>query len=81
MPYTYRGQSDAVNDPAWSPDGRTVASASNDQTAHVWHYADGSKAFTYQGHSDVVNAVAWSSNGIVIASASSDKTVQEWGGV
>src|SRR5579884_669738 len=76
--YTYRGHTDAVRGIAWSPDSQRLASASNDQTIHVWDVVTGDHLFTYRGHTDAVRAVAWSPNGKHIASASDDHTVQVW---
>jgi len=45
--FTYRGHSREVNTVAWSPDGRRIASCSNDQTVQVWDATDGSHIFTY----------------------------------
>src|SRR5947209_609944 len=76
--YTYHGHPDAVRGIAWSPDSQRIASASNDQTIHVWDVVTGDHLFTYTGHTDAVRAVAWSPNGKHIASASDDHTVQVW---
>ena len=76
--YTYRGHTDAVRGIAWSPDSQRLASASNDQTIHVWDVVTGDHLFTYRGHTDAVRAVAWSPNGKHIASVSDDHTVQVW---
>src|SRR6266571_4105670 len=71
--YTYRGHSNGVNGVAWSPDGRRIASGSNDETVQLWNAADGGHVNTYHGHSGPVNGVAWSPDGRRIASGSEDK--------
>ncbi|MGZ3628821.1 MAG: protein kinase domain-containing protein [Ktedonobacteraceae bacterium] len=75
---TYHGHVLPVYAIAWSPDGKRIASASQDGTVHVWNAATGQRFFRYHGHRGSVNAVAWSPNGSYIASASSDTTVQVW---
>ena len=40
-----------VNSVAFSPDGKTVASASDDNTVKVWSVADGHCQQTLEGHS------------------------------
>jgi WD40 repeat protein len=75
---TYRGHSDWMTSVAWSPDDRSIASSSNDQTAQVWDAINGKTIFTYHGHSSGVNAAAWSPSGKRIASGSNDTTVQVW---
>ncbi len=81
--YTYRGHSDGVWSVAWSPDGRHIASGSQDHTVQVWDASTGATLFTYRGHSNGVNAVAWSPDGGRIASGAGDSgkgdyTVQVW---
>ncbi len=62
---------------AWSPNGKRVASASED--VQVWDALDGGNVYTYRGHSWHVSAIAWSPNGKRIASAGfNDHTVQVW---
>ena len=75
---TYHGHVLPVYAIAWSPDGKRIASASQDGTVHVWDAVTGDRFFRYHGHRGSVNAVAWSPNGSYIASASSDTTVQVW---
>ncbi|MEM1368534.1 MAG: AAA family ATPase, partial [Cyanobacteria bacterium P01_H01_bin.15] len=72
-----QGHSQGVNAVSYSPDGSTVASASNDGTVQVWQ-ADGAPIATLEGHSDAVWAVSYSPDGSTVASASNDGTVQVW---
>jgi serine/threonine protein kinase len=74
--YSYRGHTQPVTGIAWSPDGKYIASGSDDRTVQVWDAANGEHLLTYRGHSFWVNAVAWSPDGKYIASAS--ETVQVW---
>jgi WD40 repeat protein len=76
--YTYPGHHVFVNAVAWSPDGRRIASGSDDRTVQVWNAADGSNVYTYRSHSNLVEAVAWSPDGKRIASGGFDSTVQVW---
>jgi WD40 repeat protein len=75
---TLTGHSDAVNGVAWNPDGKTLASASSDNTIKLWDASTGKPITTLTGHSDAVNGVAWNPDGKTLASASSDNTIKLW---
>ncbi|MDJ0706536.1 MAG: hypothetical protein QNJ46_24970, partial [Leptolyngbyaceae cyanobacterium MO_188.B28] len=62
---------------SFSPDGQTLASASQDETVKLWN-RDGALLETLVGHRDTVWSVSFSPDGQTFASASKDKTVKLW---
>jgi Tol biopolymer transport system component len=74
----FTGHLASVNALAWSPDGKFIASASDDTFVQVFESATGTRRIIYKGHTEEVAAVAWSPNGHFLASAGQDRTVQVW---
>ncbi|BAY94350.1 WD-40 repeat protein [Microchaete diplosiphon NIES-3275] len=72
------GHSDYVRSVVFSPDGKTLASASLDKTIKLWNRDTGKEISTLTGHSDSVISVVFSPDGKTIASASGDKTIKLW---
>jgi RNA polymerase sigma factor (sigma-70 family) len=63
---------------AWSPDGNTLASASEDGTIRLWDVKTGKKKTTLNGHTKAVCSVAYSPDGRMLASGGDDKTIRLW---
>jgi WD40 repeat protein len=63
---------------AFSADGRTLASASEDHTIKLWDPITGEERMTLRGHSSRVSTVAFSPDGTILATASWDGTVRLW---
>jgi WD40 repeat protein len=74
---TFTGHSDSVYSVAFSPDGKTIATGSLDNTVKLWS-VDGRELKTFTGHSDSVLSVAFSPDGKTIATGSGDNTVKLW---
>ncbi|MEG4283055.1 serine/threonine-protein kinase [Microcoleus sp. A006_D1] len=76
--HTLVGHSQAVTSVAFSPDGATLASGSEDKTIEMWKLDAGKRWYTLTGHSDWVTCVAFSPDGATLASGGRDKTIQIW---
>ena len=72
------GHQDYVNSVAFSPDAKTLASASLDKTIKLWNLNTGKQITFLTGHQSDVNSVVFSPDGKTLASASHDYTIKLW---
>ncbi|WP_406270826.1 caspase family protein [Streptomyces sp. NBC_00191] len=73
------GHSTQVFSVAFSPDGKLLASSSNDNTVRLWDVATRKQLGNpLTGHTDSARSVAFSPDGKLLASSSDDKTVRLW---
>jgi WD40 repeat protein len=74
---TLKGHTGSITRIVFSPDGRRLASASEDHTVRVWDTATGQELFPLKGHTGHVRGIVFSPDGRRLASAG-DKTVRIW---
>jgi WD40 repeat protein len=72
------GHKGSVLSVAFSPDGKTLASAGSDQTIRLWSVATGKQMAALPGSAAPVNAVAFFPDGRTLVSASDDATLVLW---
>ena len=74
---TLRGHSHSVRSVTYSPDGKCLASGSNDETIKIWNMVTGKEVKTLRGHNDEVTSVTYSPDGKYLASGSY-KIIKIW---
>src|SRR5947209_20125538 len=74
--FTLEGHARGLQAVAWSPDGKYIASAGDDNAVLVWEVGSRDRVTRLHGESAAVLDVAWSPDGKCIAYASRDHTVR-----
>ncbi|KAJ5768875.1 hypothetical protein N7520_003434 [Penicillium odoratum] len=75
---TLQGHSGSITAVASSPDGKKIASASEDHTAILWNTEIGSEHRALTGHTGSLTALSFSPDSQQIITASKDRTVRLW---
>ncbi|HBE18902.1 MAG TPA: hypothetical protein DEG17_20525 [Cyanobacteria bacterium UBA11149] len=73
----FTGHQGAVNSVSFSPNGKYIATASEDGTARLWNQ-EGNLEVELIGHQGKVRSISFSPNGEYIATASEDSTAILW---
>ena len=74
----FKGHQGLVFSVAFSPDGKTMATASFDNTVKQWDFDNKKETGVLKGHTAPVYSVVYSPDGNIIATASQDKTIRLW---
>src|SRR6187200_1550308 len=75
---TFEGHTNFVRSLAYSPDGKTLASGSEDETIKLWDVKTKKEQATLKGHAAGVWSVTYSPDGKTLASGSKDGTIKLW---
>ena len=75
---TFAGHRDQVRSVAFGPDGRTLASGSNDGTVRIWDTRTGQELMTLFGHNKRIDSVSFSPDGRRILSGGNDDNIKLW---
>jgi WD40 repeat protein len=75
---TLEGHSDRVTDCSYSPNGKSIVSASNDFSVKEWNATTGKLRRTLKGHTSAVRSCSFSPDSKLLLTGSLDCTMRVW---
>ena len=72
------GHTDWVNAVCYTPDGKYIVTASNDNTAKLWEIKTGKEIRTFAGHTSRLTSATISNDGKYLLTGSADSTARLW---
>ena len=84
---TFKGHKHDVNAITWDPQGKLLASCSDDRSLKIWNMKQDTCVHNLQAYNNIIYTIKWSPTGpgtnnpnapIILASASLDSTVWLW---
>lgn len=76
--FELKGHNDRIQDIHWSPDGKTIITASWDRTVKIWNASDGKLQMTLKGHRGFVVSARYLPTQDRVVTTSMDSTARVW---
>ncbi|AGY59419.1 caspase family protein [Gloeobacter kilaueensis] len=73
----FKWQKQFIDDVAFSPDGKTLATVGRNRSIQLWDIS-GKLLHVYRGHTDAIESIAFSPDSQTLATAAWDKTIRLW---